>query len=258
MDTSIGEQLESLAERQLADYDARSPGTMFAGLGETLSIEDAYRLQIATARLRENRGEKIAGYKIGCVSLAVRKQLNVEHAVFGHVFQTEIWISPAILPADRFCQLGVEGEFALMIAEDVADPERIRAEPHRWVRSVSPVIELHNVVFRGAVPSAAELIANNALQAGIVASWDRAAPCSPDPLRIRVSINGAERGVACVDPAATLHELACRLDAHGIKLRAGDIVLGGSPLPLYSVAVGDRIQVDCPAITSVAAVCGHA
>ena len=77
--------IEALARRQLADYDARCPGTIFADPEFNPSVADAYRLQIATAGLRVERGEAVAGYKIGCVSATVRKQLNVEHPVFGYV-----------------------------------------------------------------------------------------------------------------------------------------------------------------------------
>ena len=244
--------VEALAKRQLADYDARCPGTIFADPEFNPSVADAYRLQIATAGLRVDRGEEVAGYKIGCVSAAVRKQLNVGHPVYGHVFHSEIRNSPAELRADEFCQLGIEGEFAVEIAEDVTDPEAIAIAPQNWVRTVFPVIELHNVISRGPNPSAAELIANNAIHAGIVRAgavehefWES--------VSISVTINGFEQGTAEVGPLSTLHELACLLFEYGISLRQGDIVLAGSPLPVYRISPGDTVQVDCPLVDSVCA-----
>lgn len=248
-------EVAALAERQLADYDARRPGTIFSDPEFNPSVTDAYRLQIATAGLRVDRGEAVAGYKIGCVSAAVRKQLNVNHPVFGHVFHSEIWDSPAVLPGDAFCQLGIEGEFALEIAEDVTDPESLRIAPRNWVRAVFPVIELHNVVSRGPIPSAAELIANNAIHAGIVRVGTAKLEIGGS-VSIRVAINGSEQGIAEVDPIATLHELACLLGAYGISLRKGDIVLAGSPLPVYRISPGDTVQVDCPSADSVCATYG--
>lgn len=245
--------LRELAERQLADYDARSPGKIFGDPDLALSVADAYRLQIAVARLRVDRGEAVAGYKIGCVSAAVRRQLNVDHPVFGHVFRSEIRTSPAELPADDFCQLGIEGEFALEVARDVVDPESLRESAWEWVCRVFPIIELHNVVSRGPKPSAVELIANNAIHAGIVVGSDAKTEETAEAVSIRVSINGREQGVAEVDPLGTLHELARLLSEHGISLQKGDIVLGGSPLPLYRIGPGDTVQVDCPFAESVCA-----
>lgn len=247
--------VETLARRQLADYDARCPGTIFADPEFNPSVTDAYRLQIAAAGLRVGRGEAVAGYKIGCVSAAVRKQLNVDHPVFGHVFDSEIRTSPAELRPDEFCQLGIEGELALEIAEDVTDLESLRRAPLNWVRMVFPVIELHNVVSRGPEPSAAELIANNAIHTGIVRAG-AVKPMIAESLPICVAINGAEQGTAEVDPLSTLHELACLLSDHGISLRKGDIVLAGSPLPVYRIDPGDTVQVDCPLADSVRATYG--
>jgi hypothetical protein len=57
------------------------PGTLFAGFENdhaAMTIEDAYRLQMEVARLREQRGEPIAGYKIGCISPTMQAQLGLD------------------------------------------------------------------------------------------------------------------------------------------------------------------------------------
>ena len=61
--------LDELAKRQLADYDAHYPGRIFEAGSGFLSVPQAYALQIQVARLRLNRGEPLAGYKVGCVRL---------------------------------------------------------------------------------------------------------------------------------------------------------------------------------------------
>ncbi len=88
------------------------------------------------------------------------------------------------------------------------------------------------------------MIANNAFYAGIVATRGRAAPQSREKLPIRVSVNGREEGCESVDPLETLYELASTLPSFGIALGEGDIVLAGSPLPLFLVVQGDRIHVE--------------
>jgi len=57
--------LQELARRMLADYDARTPGHC---LGERLNLKlpRPNAVQTEIARLREQRGEKVIGYKIGC------------------------------------------------------------------------------------------------------------------------------------------------------------------------------------------------
>ena len=246
------------AMRQLADYDERKPGTLFQDCGPLIGINDAYRVQIETARLRMDRGEAVVGYKIGCVSRTVQRQLGVENPVFGHLFDTEIRSSPAVLPGDGFCELAIEGEFALTVAEDIPDPERIRDAPQHFVRNVFPVIELHNFLFRGVERTAAEVIANNAFHAGIVAPLSRTSLPEREALPIRVLINGRERGSETVDPLETLYKLASRLSSFGILLRKGDLVLAGSPLPLYPVEIGDTIRAEWPGSAIVTAEYGRA
>ena len=248
----------ALAARQLADYDARTPGTIFADPRTILGVDDAYRVQIETAHLRSARGEGVVGYKIGCVSRTIQRQLGVENPVFGHLFDTEIWSSPAVLPEDGFCDLGIEGEFALTVAEDIPDPERIRDAPQRFVRNMFPVIELHNFLFRAVGRTAAEVIANNAFHAGIVVPPRRASLRDREELPIRVSINGQEKGCETVNPLETLYQLASRLSSFGIVLSEGDVVLAGSPLPLYPVDIGDCIRVECSGRAVVTAEYGGA
>jgi 2-keto-4-pentenoate hydratase len=63
---------QELARQMLADYDARTPGQLF---GEPLDLTtvQAYALQAEIARLRQQRGERVIGYKVGCTSPAVQQ-----------------------------------------------------------------------------------------------------------------------------------------------------------------------------------------
>lgn len=246
-------EVQTLARQQLHDYDARKPGMAFAEPTFNLALDDAYWVQIETARLRVLRGETVAGYKIGCVSAAVRRQLGTEHAVFGHLFASEIHASPAELSADEFCCLAIEGELALILDADIDDVEEFREGPAQFVREIFPVIELHHYIFRGPSPSAAEIVANNALQAGIVMPADRKPAETAEPLELRVKISDRIDETAEVNPLDTVHELATRLGAFGIEPRAGEILLTGSPLPLYSVGERDRIRIECGGVPAVEA-----
>ena len=64
-------QLEIYANQMLIDYDSVNPGTIFKDKIK-ISHEDAWRVQSAVADLRRERGEEVAGYKIGCISEKTR------------------------------------------------------------------------------------------------------------------------------------------------------------------------------------------
>lgn len=74
-DTFDTSQIGRWASRQLADYDACNPGTVFA---ERLVLDEsqAYALQSAVAELRCRRGERMIGYKVGCTSPTIRTTRN--------------------------------------------------------------------------------------------------------------------------------------------------------------------------------------
>ncbi len=243
--------LPAAARRQLDDYDRRNPGSLFADGAIDWDLDDAYRVQLAVAALREQRGEAVAGFKIGCVSGVIREQLGIAHPVIGHVFASEIYASGAILPASRFSSLAVEGEFALEIAEDIPGAEAAADDPQRYAGNLLPVIELHNARFRLEKRTAVELVANNALHAGIVAAPAAGALPLRDSYSLSVSINGKLQGRASVNPPATLPDLVERLAVVGKRLKKGQIALTGSPLPLYSLKPGDTFAVEIDGTASV-------
>jgi 2-keto-4-pentenoate hydratase len=252
-------EIEQLAARQLSDYDKHQPGGLFAGYSIPMTIGDAYALQFAVARLRMQRGERVAGYKVGCISAVMQAQLELDRPVFGHVFETEIRRSGAALNPDDFERLAVEGEFAVRIAKDVPDANWLRGYPGEAISSGFAVIELHNYVFRNRPHNAQELIGNNAIHAGAVLPFGELPLSDPSALldaSIRVARNGNALGSATgaalpEGPFGSVVRLAEHLAGFGLFLEKGQIVLTGSPLPLYHVSDGDRIEVSCDGFQTV-------
>ncbi len=120
------------------------------------------------ARLREQRGEKIIGYKIGCVSKPIQEQLGVSEPIFGRIFDTGCVRSGVRLSYARYANLAVEGEMALRLSNDLAGSSLTEEECRGAIAAVFPVIELHHYVLPEARSPAAELIARNGIHAGFV------------------------------------------------------------------------------------------
>ena len=245
--------IEQLAKRQLTDYDRHQPGLLFAGYSIPMTLGDAYALQTAVADLRVQRGERVVGYKVGCISPVMQAQLGLDRPIFGFVFETEIRLSGAVLNADEFDGLAVEGEFAVRMACDVPDADWLRSHPREAIASGFAVIELHNYVFRNMPHNAQELIGNNAIHAGVVmppAEPELSDPSALIDASIEVSRNGAALGAANGralpdGPFGSVVRVSEHLASLGRFLQRGQIVLTGSPLPLYRVTGGDRIEVRC-------------
>ena len=245
-----------LAKQQLADYDRHCPGALFAGFENNhsaMTIEDAYRLQMEVAGLRKQRGEAIAGYKIGCISSTVQAQLGLDQPVFGHIYMTELHRSGVALDPAQYDGLAIEGELAVRLAHDIPNLEWLRSHRREAIAAGFAVIELHNYVFRNSPHTAQELIGNNAIHAGVVLPIKEAEIPDPDELLdppLSVWKNGERLGIetgrALQDgPFGSVMRLVEHLQRFGRTLRRGQLVLTGSPLPLYRVTAGDCIEVRC-------------
>ncbi len=224
---------------------------MFVEPGFELSVDQAYDLQFLMAELREARGERIAGYKIGCISHTMRQQLGLDRPVFGHVWESELRPSGSVLRTADFDGLAIEGEFAIRLAADVPSGRWLRTNPEVCGTGFV-IIELHNYVFHGPTAArAAELVANNAIHAGVILPTFETPLCSCGTLRnaaLRVTRGREVLGTTATeqleaDPLDAIAQLADHLEQRGRQLHRHDIVLTGSPLPLWRVARGDSIEV---------------
>jgi 2-keto-4-pentenoate hydratase len=249
---AVVDAAQELAQRMLADYDARTPGQLF---GEPLDLTtaQAYALQAQIARLREERGEKVIGYKVGCTCKLIQVQLGVNEQIFGRLFDTECHPSGAHISSARYANLAVEGEMALRLSKDLPIEPFSAEECREAIAEVFPVIELHRYVLPGAWPPGPWLIASNGLYAGFVSpeAQNRCSRLATFVHSLTIRINevvvwalGDAASLTC--PIESLRWLAGRLAQFGLRLRMGQVILTGSPMKLYPVSPGSRIVVEAP------------
>jgi len=230
------QQVLDLAERQLADYRRGSPGTVFAQ-GVDLSVEDAYAVQRVVARLRVADGEVLAGYKVGCTGENVEEQFGVRGPVSGHLWRDELRFTGSWVAASRFTNLAVEAEVGVMLDDSGA------------IVASFPIIELHHHVLRGTPPTLAELIANNAIHAGVVLPRDlSAAPALlPDTALLELEVDGEVVDSGPPFPMdggaqASVNWLRAHLEALGAHLPPRSLVLVGTPLHIVAVQPGAQLR----------------
>jgi 2-keto-4-pentenoate hydratase len=244
-------EVQRVAVRMLADYDAGRPNEIFAERGtDWLTLDDAYAVQHVVATLRRGRGEHYLGYKVGCVSATIQKQFGLRQPVRGYVWNSEAHRSGCHLTHTRFANLAIEGEIAVRLRRDVPADIANDDDLADYVECWFPIIELHNHTFRGYPPTQQELVAGNTMHAGFVA------PLSPVSnhvvalahAEIRVEVDGdlveaTTPGVlwAGRGPLGSVRWLASSLPKETLK--AGDIVATGSPGRLISVTAGQSVSV---------------
>jgi 2-keto-4-pentenoate hydratase len=161
------EELNLFSQKILEDYDAKNPGTIFKNK-ITISNSDALLIQSKVSKLRENRGEEVIGYKIGCVLKETQKKMGFTQPAWGTLWKSELHNNGAILNKNNYSNPAMEAEFGIILNRDLK-PENISFEDILdSIDSIYPLIEIHNLVFHGDAPHGAELLANNAIHAGVI------------------------------------------------------------------------------------------
>ncbi len=161
------EKIEIIANKILQDYDLKNPGTIFKEK-KNISNEDALLIQSCVARLRQKRGEEIIGYKIGCVSKDTQKKMGFTQPACGYLWKSELHNSRVILNKKDYTNPAMEAEFGVILNRDIKPDLASFDYILHSIEGVYPLIEIHNLVFYGNEPYGAELLANNAIHAGIV------------------------------------------------------------------------------------------
>ena len=160
-------EIKKFSNKILEDYDNKIPGSIFKEK-KKITNKDALIIQSNVAKLRRKRGEEIIGYKIGCVSKDTQKKMGFNQPASGYLWNTELHKSGVTLNKKDFSNPAMEAEFGVILKRDI-NPELSSFDYILdSVEGIYPLIEIHNLVFYGKEPYGSELLANNAIHAGVI------------------------------------------------------------------------------------------
>lgn len=101
-------KIDAWARRQLADYQSNKPGTIFSDESFHITIKEAYAIQDTMVKLRLQKGETIAGYKVGCTGPGITKLFGMQGPIRGTLFNQEIHQSGTTPNLNQFDHLAIE------------------------------------------------------------------------------------------------------------------------------------------------------
>ncbi|OED40511.1 hypothetical protein AB833_11950 [Chromatiales bacterium (ex Bugula neritina AB1)] len=238
-------EVRAISKRLLADYDAVNPENIFSE-GFRVNLDDAWRIQAAVAEMREARGERVIGYKVGAVVPGNQQLMGLPHPVWGRLWDSELYCSGVTLDRKKYNNLSIEAEFGALLSGDIrpgASIEKIAAS----VEAIYPTLELHNLAMQSEKPHGPELVATNCINCGVVRGQpvtDLAAGRETD-LKLFYDGMVVDEWAALSWPADILGAivwLSRLLAEQHISLRGGDFILTsawGPPIP-----VGAHTQVE--------------
>ena len=168
-------ELDLYSNQILEDYDAKKPSQLFKD-NVAISNDNALIIQSKVADLRLKRGEETIGYKIGCVSKDTQKKMGFTQPASGFLWKHELYQSGVELNKKDYSNPAMEAEFGVILNRDI-NPDLVSFDYIlESVQSIYPLIEIHNLVFNGDAPNGAELLANNAIHAGVVLGPENKVP----------------------------------------------------------------------------------
>ena len=104
-----------------------------------LSFDEALCVQLDILERRLAAGERLAGWKIGLTSAAVRAHFGTDRQPFGHLLESGIIASPGEVALDDVAVgCGVEPELCVTMGSDLRGPGVTADEARAAVASIAP------------------------------------------------------------------------------------------------------------------------
>jgi 2-oxopent-4-enoate/cis-2-oxohex-4-enoate hydratase len=241
--------LEQYAEELFAALRARRTVPPLRGRAG-LTIDDAYRISLGILARREAEGEKIVGKKIGVTSKAVQNMLGVNQPDFGFLTdRMQIDESMPVVIAEHLIAPRVEAEIAFILKDDLVGPGVTGEHVLAATDAVCACFEIVDSRIDNWNIQIVDTVADNASCGIFVLGNKRVDPHELDlpNLRCEVFKNGqplSEGYGSAVQgsPLTAVAWLANTLGAYGVPLKAGEIILSGSLVPLEPAAPGDAFE----------------
>lgn len=234
------------AEYLLTAADDRSEVQAITKQVDVLSIEDAYAIQAALLELQLNRGDSIAGAKLGLTSAAKQEQMGVDEPVYGWVPASTV-ITDGTVVLDELIHPRCEPEIVFTLAEDLSGPGISRDDALDATKTVVGGIEVIDSRYEAFSFTLTDVVADNTSAARVIIGDEGIGPRDADlttlgcVFEIDGVITGTATGAALLgDPASCLAMLANHLGTHGQKLEAGWFVMAGAATDARPLAPGTQ------------------
>jgi len=234
-------------------YEALVNMTTLAPLTERfpdITIDDAYHISLQMLERRVQAGERVIGKKIGVTSKAVQSMLNVFQPDFGYL--TDKMVYSGEMPISKnLVQPKAEGEVAFRLKHDLIGPGIINADVLAATESVMPCFEVVDSRIENWNIKIQDTVADNASCGLFVVNEDAAvdprdidlATCGMVVTKNGSLLSTGAGAAALGSPVNCVAWLANTLGQFGIPLKAGEIILSGSLVPLEPVVPGDEMTV---------------
>jgi len=231
---------EEIAKKIEACFMARNPYPLVSQEITGLTVDQAYEIQAALMRVREQKGEVRMGYLAGGSSPQFQKRFGLNDAFWANINNSMLrW--PGMLHRKHFARMFVETEIGFRFGKDITEPVQDIRSLKRAVAIVFPAIHVLDIAytdmksFRGT-----DLIATNAATRKVLVGKAKSVGGRDlNTVRVKLLYDGQEvnSGVgkmAFGDQWQALKWTVNNVLARGCKVKSGYVIITGAlgkPVP---------------------------
>ena len=250
---------QEIADRLWQAHLDSSPIDSIALGNPDLGLDNAYTIQGLLNAKREAAGAIISGRKLGVTAEGGMKMFGITEPVHGTLYASGMVPNGATLAVGgQVLQPKIESEVGFIMGADVSAKPASMMALMDAVEAIVPCYELPGSRIDGWPKKIEDMVSDAAGFSHYMLGEGRAAPGDLDlsKMAVTVSKNGEVisegSGAECLgDPFNGLMWLIEKLEARGIALRKGDLVLTGALGGIIPAAAGERFETQFEGLGSV-------
>lgn len=243
------EKTERFAEH-LAQAETSGQGVSpLTDLDPTITIHEAYQVQLINIQRKVDSGQRIVGKKIGLTSLAMQNLLGVDQPDYGHLLDGMVIENGGEISLNRVLQPKVEAEIAFVLKKDLEGPNVTVMDVIQATDYILPALEIVDSRIADWNIKLQDTIADNASSGLYVLGGKPICIDQVDLAQIGMVLykngevmNTGVGAAALGNPSTCVAWLANKLHEYGIVLKAGEVILSGALSAAINAEPGDYFQ----------------
>ena len=216
----------------------------------SISLDDAYHIQLENINRAIGMGHTISGKKIGLTSPGIQKQMGVNEPDYGILFAA-MDCKDGKIKTDELLQPRIEAEIAFILKGDLAGGKVTKEDVianTEYVVAAFEIVDSRVADWKIKLP---DTVADNASSGRYVLGTNKFKLSEIDLPNVTMKLfKGGEligegSGAAVQgDPSVAVAWLANRLWSYGVTLKAGEVILSGAFSAAPDAVKGDKFMAE--------------
>jgi 2-keto-4-pentenoate hydratase len=242
----------------LEAYETKKPIPPLTTKNPQITVDEAYRIQLAQIDKRLEQGDVIVGKKIGLTSKVMQNMFNVTEPDYGHILASMVLADGDEVPLSTMIQPKIEFEIAFVLKEDVKGPGVTEQQIIEATDYVVPAFEIIDSRIADWKIKFEDTVADNGSSAYAILGGKPTRLDAIDLMTVGMNIikNGqyvdhAAGAAVMGNPVRAVVWLANALGKYDIALKKGEFILSGALTAALPVEAGDTFTADFAHLGSI-------